>query len=158
MVIQKRFLSISVNCTGHTDSYFCGTGYFIQSNCDRYSNVPILCPTMCKVCPCKSIPSTDIGLLHVSTREIFHSWGDGRHRAANLDLCSTLMAIEQWGIFNVPQLLWHGPTLYNGHISEDPWHSHLMTRVWQWSCHYRRKFVPTVIEANALPLCQRGCS
>ena len=71
MVIQKRFLSFSVNCTGHTDSYFCGTGYFIQSNCDRYSNVPILCPTMCKVCPCKSLPNTDIGLLHFSTREFF---------------------------------------------------------------------------------------
>ncbi|XP_078311153.1 cysteine-rich venom protein Mr30-like isoform X2 [Crassostrea virginica] len=45
--------SCQLNCTGHTDSYFCGTGYFIQSNCDRYSNVPILCPTMCKVCPCE---------------------------------------------------------------------------------------------------------
>ena len=26
------------------------------------------------------------------------------------------MAIEQWGIFNVPYLLWHGPTLYNDHL------------------------------------------
>ena len=153
MVIQKRFLSISVNCTGHTDSYFCGTGYFIQSNCDRYSNVPILCPTMCKVCPCKSIPSTDIGLLHFPL-ENFSLIGR-RHRAANLDLCSALMAIEQRGILNVPHLLFHGPTLYNGHISEDPWHSHLMTGVWQRSCHYRRKFVPTGIDASALPLCQR---
>ena len=22
-------------------------------------------------------------------------------------------------------------------ISEDPWHSHLLPNVWQWSCHYR---------------------
>ena len=36
-----------------------------------------------------------------------------RWRAANFDLCSALMAIEQWGFLNVPQLLWHGPTLYN---------------------------------------------
>ena len=39
-----------------------------------------------------------------------------RCRAANFDLCSALMAIEQWGFFNVPHLLWHGPTLYNGHL------------------------------------------
>ena len=26
------------------------------------------------------------------------------------------MAIEQWGLFSVPQLLWHGPTLYHGHL------------------------------------------
>ena len=38
-------------------------------------------------------------------------------RAANFDLCSALMAIEQWGFFNVPHLLRHGPTVYNGH----PW-------------------------------------
>ena len=29
------------------------------------------------------------------------------------------MANEQWGFFIVPHLLWHGPTLYNGHFSED---------------------------------------
>ena len=39
-----------------------------------------------------------------------------RWRAANFDLCSALMAIEQWGFFNVPHLLWHGPTLYNGYL------------------------------------------
>ena len=32
------------------------------------------------------------------------------------DLFLTLMAIEQWGFFNVPHLLWHGPTLYNDHL------------------------------------------
>ena len=26
------------------------------------------------------------------------------------------MAIEQWGFFNMPHLLWHWPTLYNGHL------------------------------------------
>ena len=39
-----------------------------------------------------------------------------RWRAANFDLCSALMAIDQWVVFNVPHLLWHGPTLYNGHL------------------------------------------
>ena len=39
-----------------------------------------------------------------------------RWRSANFDLCSALMAIEQWGFFNVPHLLWHGPTIYNGNF------------------------------------------
>ena len=30
-------------------------------------------------------------------------------------LCSTLMAIEQWGFFSVPHLLWHGASVYNGY-------------------------------------------
>ena len=31
-----------------------------------------------------------------------HCWW----RATNFDLCSTLLVIEQWGLFNVPHLLW----------------------------------------------------
>ena len=37
-------------------------------------------------------------------------------RTANFDICSALMAIEQWGFFNVPQLLSYGLTFYNGHL------------------------------------------
>ena len=37
-------------------------------------------------------------------------------RAANFDLCSALMAIEQWGFFSLPHLLWHGTTVYNGRL------------------------------------------
>ena len=45
-------------------------------------------------------------------------WRRHHHRwwAANFDLCSALMAIEQWGIFNVQHPLWHGPSVYNGHL------------------------------------------
>ena len=39
----------------------------------------------------------------------------GRWRAANFDLSSALMAIEQWGFLSLPYLLWHGVTVYNGH-------------------------------------------
>ena len=39
-----------------------------------------------------------------------------RWRAAIFDLCSALMAIEQWGFLNVPHLLRHVPTVYNGHL------------------------------------------
>ena len=39
-----------------------------------------------------------------------------RWRALYFDLCSALVAIEQWGFFRVPLLLWHGALFYNGHI------------------------------------------
>ena len=39
-----------------------------------------------------------------------------RWRAANFDLCSALMAIEQWEVFNVPHPLRHGPTVHNDHL------------------------------------------
>ena len=57
-----------------------------------------------------------------------------RWRAANFDLCSALMAIEQWGFFSVPHL-WHGPSVYNGHL-RGPATSHLLPSFWQWSCLY----------------------
>ena len=60
-----------------------------------------------------------------------------RWRAANFDLCSAPMPIEQWGFFSVPHLLCHRhPAIMV--ISKDPWHSHLhvLPSVWQWSCHY----------------------
>ena len=41
-----------------------------------------------------------------------------RWRTANFDLCSALMATEQWGFFSVPHLLWHGASVYNGHLWE----------------------------------------
>ena len=39
-----------------------------------------------------------------------------RRRAANFDLCSAFMVIEQWGFFSVPHLLWHGASVYNGYL------------------------------------------
>ena len=39
-----------------------------------------------------------------------------RRRAANFDLCSALMVIEQWGFFSVSHLLWYGASFYNGHL------------------------------------------
>ena len=41
----------------------------------------------------------------------------GRWRAANFDLCSALMAIEQRVFFSVPpHLLWHEASVYNGQL------------------------------------------
>ena len=39
-----------------------------------------------------------------------------RWRAANVDVYSVFMAIEQWGFFSMPHLMWHGPTLYSCHL------------------------------------------
>ena len=42
-----------------------------------------------------------------------------RWTAANFDLCSVLMVIEQRGFFSVPHLLWHRAYVYNGHLRGD---------------------------------------
>ena len=55
-----------------------------------------------------------------------------RWRAANFDLCWTLIAIEQWRIFQMPHFLHVTPFIMV--ISEDARHSHLLPSVWQWSC------------------------
>ena len=39
-----------------------------------------------------------------------------RWRADKFELCSALMAIEQWGFYSVAHLLWHGTFVYNGHL------------------------------------------
>ena len=39
-----------------------------------------------------------------------------RWRSANCDLCSALMSNEQKGFFGVSHLLWHGSSVYNGHL------------------------------------------
>ena len=36
-----------------------------------------------------------------------------RRRAANFDLCSELMVVEQWEFFSVPHLKWPGVSVYN---------------------------------------------
>ena len=43
-------------------------------------------------------------------------------------------------------------------ISEDPWHSHLLPSVWQWSCHYlilRLRAVAVGMRIPNLPLARR---
>ena len=46
------------------------------------------------------------------TRRRHHYWW----RAANFNLCSALIAIEQWGFFSVQHLLWHKASVYNCHF------------------------------------------
>ena len=37
-------------------------------------------------------------------------------RASNFDLFYPFMTIEQWGLFSLLHLLWHGTSVYNGHL------------------------------------------
>ena len=41
-----------------------------------------------------------------------------RWRASNFDLCSALMALEQWGFFSMPHQLWHGTFVCNDHLRD----------------------------------------
>ena len=55
-----------------------------------------------------------------SHSRIFHSCGDVTITCEGLQILtwvySALMAIDQWGFLNVPHLLWHGASVYNGHL------------------------------------------
>ena len=44
----------------------------------------------------------------------FHPTGDVT--IAGEDLCSALITIEQWSFFSVSLVLWHGASVYNGHL------------------------------------------
>ena len=80
-----------------------------------------------------------------------------RWRAANFDLCSALMAIEQWWFFSVPHLLWHGASVYNGRDT----HTYCWAFSSAWSCHYlflRLRSVAAGIRTPNLPLARRSSS
>ena len=80
-------------------------------------------------------------------------------RAANFDLCSTLMANEQWWFFSVPHRLWRGASVYNGHllgpVTLTPFAVELLlplfsTKVCRgWDSNTQ----PSACEANALTNC-----
>ena len=80
---------------------------------------------ICFVCLFGVFRPTWESFTHIKTSTL-------QRRAANFDLDSALMAIEQWGFFNVPHPLCHRPSVFKV-ISEDPWHSHLMSSIWQWT-------------------------
>ena len=79
------------------------------------------------VCLGFSVPLENFSLIW---RRHHYLW-----RTANFDLYSALMAIEQWGFFNVSHLLRHGPTLYNGHL-RGPVTLTPVAELWQRSSHY----------------------
>ena len=58
------------------------------------------------------------GDISLTTDPFSLIWRRHRHqcRAAYFDLISELMAFEQLGFFSAPHLLWHGASVYNGHL------------------------------------------
>ena len=96
------------------------------------------------------------------TRQFFTIVGE---RLQKFHLCSAVMAIEQWGFFNVSHLLWHGPTVYNGHLRgpltltpiAKRWAEELVLPVLTtWSVTTGDRTPNPACEANALPLTHCG--
>ena len=74
------------------------------------------------------------------------------------DICSALKDIEQWATCHT---YCDTGQMFIMVISEDPWNSHLLPSVWQWSSHdlgLSRPGIepqPPACEANGLPLRRR---
>ena len=83
------------------------------------------------------------GLLFVklefsSHSMISHSFGDVTIAGEEMQILT--YARHLWQLSNDDSLACR-TYVYTGHpfirvISEDPWHSHFMLSVWQWSCHH----------------------
>ena len=80
------------------------TNIGIQSFNTEFNNMHHLCLLVC------------LFFLYSHLRFFHSNVTIASERAANFDLCSALMAIEQWGFFSMPHLLWHGASVYNGHL------------------------------------------
>ena len=90
-----------------TETFSIETQNNIQS-INYYDCYPVEVRCFCFVCFGVFVPLENFSLIW---RRHHYRW-----RAENVDLCSALMAIEQWGFFNVPHLLWNGASVYNGHL------------------------------------------
>ena len=73
------------------------------------------------VCLESSVPLENLSLIWRGYR--------CRRRAMNFDLCLALMATEQWEFLSVPHYCDTGHP-FKMVISEGPWHSHLLPRIW----------------------------
>ena len=75
-----------------------------------------------------------------------------------LPILITHIHIEQWEFFSVPHLLRHGTSVYNVPLRY-PWHSRLLSSVWQRSwCRnlfQRLRYVTTGIRTLNLPNARR---
>ena len=74
-----------------------------------------------------------------------------RWRAANFDLCSNLWPLSSEGSLTRHTYCDTGLPFIMV-ISEDPWHSHLLPSVWQWSCHYLFLRLRSVATGDRTPI------
>ena len=92
-----------------------------------------------------------------TTMALRWNWNLCRWRASNFDLCW-----HSWPLSSEGSLACH-TYCDTGHpfimvISEDPWYSHLLLSVWQWSCHYLFLLLRSVaagMRTPNLPLARR---
>lgn len=93
-----------------------------------------------------------------SNSRMFHSYADVTPLPVKCCKFGAAYCHEHWGFFTLQHILWHTFVMI---ISEDSWHSHLLQKVWQWSCRYlvlrlslSRPVIeprPPAYEANTLP-------
>ena len=94
--------------------------------------------------------------LFLSHSRIVHSFGNiiiTGECPQIFDLCSALMAIEQWGFFTVPfplkhRLNWPSPIISDPHTAE-------------WSCHHlflRLRSIATGVRTPNLSACDMNCT
>ena len=98
-------LHLSEAPCGTSSKLLCGSVHSSQRNLSRF------------VCLFVCLFACLFGVIHPTWEFFTHTemspyWW----RAANFDLCSAIMAIEQWGFFSMPHLLWHRASVYNGHL------------------------------------------
>ena len=89
-----------------------------------------------------------------SHSRIFHLHGDVIITGEDLQILT--YARHSWPLSSEGSLACH---IYcdTGHpfkmvISEDPWHSHLLPSVWQWSCHYLFLRLRSVANGDRTPI------
>ena len=76
----------------------------------------------------------------MSHSRIFHTYGDVTITCTSKGLQILTYTWHSWPLSSEGSSACH-TYCDTGHpfimvISEDPWHSHLLLRVWLWSCHY----------------------
>ena len=92
--------------------------------------------------------------VYSSHSTIFHSYGDVTIAGKELQILT--YARHSWPLRSEGSLMCHtvcdtglSSRMF---ISEDPWHSHLLSSVWQWSCHYLLLRLRSVATGNRTPI------
>ena len=128
----------------------------------------VYCDSMIEISSWSKVFVYLFGVYRPGHSRIFHSYGDVIIAGEGLQILT--YARHSWPLSSEGSLTCHTycdtglPFIMV--ISEDPWHSHLLPSVWQWSCHYlfydlglsrpRNESRSPTHEANALPLRHRG--
>ena len=75
------------------------------------------------------LPSPLFAWAFTSNLRIFHSYGDVTITGEGLQFFTFIRPLTSEGLFNVPHLLWHGPTFYYGHLRPRTRDTHICCKV-----------------------------